>query len=126
MSLLDDILSGGFDLLDRNDGAIAAALSVGRTRIVPTEIGKGRILETLGLDAGNALLDVIDGAPEFRHVKHLVANGWLDIGSPIVRAAVDGLVPSVLTQAQADALKSLAVVADPVSAQQVAAALEGL
>jgi hypothetical protein len=124
--LRDEILTGGFNLQNRDDGAIAAALSVGRTKIVPTEIGKGRILATLGLATGNALLDVIDTAPDFRHVKQLVENGWLDIGSDLSRASLDALVPAVLTQVEADTLKALAEVPDPVTPQDVAKALEGV
>lgn len=126
MALRDEILAGGFDLQNRDDGAIAAALSVGRTKIVPTEIGKGRILATLGLTVGNSLLDVIDTAPDFRHVKQLVENGWLDIGSDLARASVDALVPTVLTQTEADVLKALAEVPDVVTPQDVAKALEGV
>lgn len=125
MALYDDILAGGFDLLNRDDGAIAAALSIGRTQIVPTEIGNGTILETIGLTAGNALLDVINAAPDFRYVKPLLEQGRLRVDSALVHGTLDSLVPSVLTQVQADALKNLAVKPDPVSAQDVAKALEG-
>lgn len=125
MSLYDDILAGGFDLQNRDDGAIAAALSVGRTKLVPTEIGNGTILETIGLTAGNTLLDVLNTAPDFRYVKPLLEQGRLRVDSGLVRATLDTLVPSVLTQAQADALKNLALVPDPVSSQDVAKALEG-
>lgn len=125
MSLYDDIIAGGFDLQNRDDGAIAAALSVGRTKLVPTEIGNGTILETIGLTAGNSLLDVLNTAPDFRYVKPLLEQGRLRVDSGLVRATLDTLVPSVLTQAQADALKNLALVPDPVSSQDVAKALEG-
>lgn len=126
MALKDDILAGGFDLANRDDGAIAAALSVGRTKLVPTEIGNGSILETIGLAAGNALLDTIAAVPDFRHVKPLLEQGRLRVDSALVRGTLDSLVPAVLTQAQADALKALAVKPDPVSANDVARALEGI
>lgn len=126
MSLRDDILAGGFDLDNRDDGAIAFALSQGRTRIVRTEIGKGAIIEAIGLEAGNRLLDVIDTAPAYRHVKQLLENGWFNVGSALARASLDTLVPTVLTQREADTLKALAVVPDPITAQDVARALEGL
>lgn len=109
----------------RDHDAIAAAVNVGRKRRNKREIGNGTILETLGLAAGNALLDVINSAPDFRHVKPLVEQGRLVISSPLVQATVDSLVPSVLTQAQADALKALGWEDDPVTAVQVAAALDG-
>ena len=126
MSLRDDILAGGFDLANRDDGVIAFALSQGRTRIVRTEIGKGAIIEAIGLEAGNRLLDVIDTAPAYRHVKQLLENGWFNVGSALARASLDTLVPTVLTQREVDTLKALAVVPDPITAQDVARALEGL
>lgn len=126
MPLRDEILAGAFDLANRDDGAIAAALSAGRVKVVPTEIGKGRILATMGLEAGNAFLDIIDSAPDFRHVRHLIANGWLDIGDGLTRAMVDSLVGTVLTSEQASALKALAEEPEVITAQQVAQALEGL
>ena len=125
MALINEILAGGFDLQNRDDGLIASTLSVGRVKLVKTEIGKGRILETLGLEVGNNVLDAIDTIPDYRHVKHLVANGWLDIGSALARYAVDAMVPALLTQEQADSLKALAEVPDPVSASDITRALEG-
>lgn len=104
---LKELLTAEFSGVSDSD-VVQQLNAVTTVRVVRTEIGKGRILETLGLSAGNALLDVIDNAPDFRHVKHLVANGWLDVGSALVRASVDALVPDVLTQEQADALKALA------------------
>lgn len=112
-------------LASKDVQAITDALNEGRTNIVPTEIGNGMILETIGLDAGNALLDVISTAPDFRHVKPLVEQGRLRVDSALVRATLDSLVPAVLTQAQADALKALAVKPDPVSPAQVANVLDG-
>ena len=128
MSLRDEILAGGFDLQNRDDGAIAAALSVGRKKIVPTEVGNGLVLSTVGLTVGNVLLDVLNAAPDFRYVKPLLDQGRLDISTPIARAALDGLVGVVVgfEQQHADALKALAEVADPVTPQDVARALEGL
>lgn len=122
MSLYADILTTGIDL-SRHD-EIAAVLSVGRTRVVRTEIGKGAIIEAIGLTAGNALLDVIDSDPAYRHIKQLVENGWFNIGSALARDSLDTLVPATLTQVQADALKALADVPDPITPLQVARALE--
>jgi hypothetical protein len=68
----------------REHGQIAALVSAGRTRPSTREIGNGTILEALGLTAGNALLDVINNAPDFRHVKPLVEQGRLIVGSPLV------------------------------------------
>lgn len=104
--------------------AIADALNVGRKRPNKNrEIGNGTILETIGLTAGNALLDVINNAPDFRHVKPLVEQGRLLIGSPLVQATVQSLVGTVLTQGQADALCALGFEPDPVSELDVRIAM---
>lgn len=114
MTLIESIRALPAELrATRDTEAIAAALSLGRVRLVPTEIGAGSVLETIGLSTGNALLDAVAAAPDYRHVKPLLEQGRLRIDSPLVRATLDGLVPAVLTQAQADALKALAEVADP-------------
>ena len=107
----------------RNDLAIATVLSVGRTRLVPTEVGVGTILEVLGLTLGNTLIDTINGAHQFRHIKPLLEQGRLRLDAALVQATIQGLVPSVLTQEQADALASLARVPDPIGVNAVSAAL---
>ena len=128
MSLRDEILAGGFDLANRDDGAIAAALSVGRKKTVPTEIGNGLVLATIGMTVGNALLDVLNNAADFRYVKPLLEQGRLDISTPLARAALDGLVGVVagFEQSHADALKALAEVDDIITPHDVAKALEGM
>lgn len=126
MSLYDEIIAHGFDLTNRDDGAIAATLSEGRTKIVPTEIGTGTVLEVLGIAAGNAFLDFIYNNSNFRYVKPLLEQGRLRIDSQMVRNTVLSLVPAnVLSQNQADTLLNVARVPDPVTSQDVAKALEG-
>lgn len=105
-------------------GTIAATLSEGRTKLAPTEVGNGTILEVLGLTVGNALLDVINTAPDFRYVKPLVEQGRLRLDAPLTIAALQSLVPSVLTQAQADALVARAQAPDQVTDAQVQAAIQ--
>ncbi len=112
-------------LASKDVQAIADALNTDRTKIVPTEIGNGLILETIGLAAGNALLDTIAAVSDFRHVRPLLDQGRLRVDSALVRGTLDSLVPAVLTLAQAAALKALAVKPDPVSPAQVANALDG-
>lgn len=110
----------------RDDGAIAAALSVDRTKLVPTEIGIGLVLETIGLQAGNALLDLIKNTQDFRHVWPLLEQGRLRVDAALVRGTLDALVAaSALTAADGEALKNLAVQPDPVTPADVARALEG-
>lgn len=125
MSLLEQIQALPAELLATQDtAAIAAALSVGRTRPSGVEVGNGLVLETLGITAGNAFLDVIYTVPDFRHVRPLVEQGRLNIGSPLVQATIQSLVPSVLTQPEADALCNLGRVPDPVTPEQVEVAMK--
>ena len=126
MTLLDEITAKcDADLIASRDfDAIAAFVSAGRTKPSAREIGNGTILEVLGLATGNALLDVVNTVPDFRHVKPLVEQGRLTVGSPLVQATVQALVPmGVLTQPQADALCALGFDPDPVTALQVNQAL---
>jgi hypothetical protein len=126
MTLLDEITAKcDPDLIASRDfDAIAAAVSVGRTKPSTREIGNGTILEVLGLATGNALLDVVNTVPDFRYVKPLVEQGRLTVGSTLVQATVQSLVPmGVLTQPQADALCALGFDPDPVTALQVNQAL---
>jgi hypothetical protein len=126
MTLLEEIQAkcGPALLASRDFDAIAAAVSIGRTKQSAREIGNGTILEVLGLTVGNALLDVINTVPDFRYVKPLVEQGRLTVGSPLVQATVQALVPmGVLTQPQADALCALGFDPDPVTALQVNQAL---
>ena len=52
-----------FLLAERNDVVITDTFNVGRTKLVSTKIGEIRVIATLGLEAGNALLDEIYGKP---------------------------------------------------------------
>lgn len=124
MITLADIQATGLPLTDH--GAIAAALSEGRTKLVATEIGNGLVLETIGMDSGNNLLDVIYNDATFRHVKPLLEQGRLRIDSALVRNTLDAMAgANVITQEEADAIKALAVQPDPVSSQEVTQALAG-
>ena len=128
MTLLEEIQAkcGPALLASRDFDAIAAFVSAGRTKPSTREIGNGTILEVLGLTVGNALLDVINTAQDFRYVKPLVEQGRLTVGSALVQATVQSLVPmGVLTQPQADALCALGFDPDPVTAQQVSDAMGG-
>lgn len=126
MTLLEEIQAkcGPALLASRDFDAIAAFVSAGRTKPSTREIGNGTILEVLGLETGNALLDVVNTAQDFRYVKPLVEQGRLTVGSALVQATVQALVPmGVLTQPQADALCALGFDPDPVTALQVNQAL---
>jgi hypothetical protein len=110
-------------IASRDCQAIAAAASVGRKRSTKREIGYGTILETVGFVAGNAVCDEINNNPMYRYVKPLVEQGRMLIGSPMVAAALQAMVPAVIPQAVADKLKALGLEDDPVTAQDVAIAL---
>lgn len=112
-------------LLERNLVELARILSVGRTRASAREIGNGMILEALGVEAGNKLLDHIASADELRHVRPLLEQGRLTIGAPVVLAALQSFVdiPDVLSQADADKLCALGFDPDPLTPQDVAEAL---
>lgn len=119
MITYEEILATGLPLSDH--GAIATALSVGRTELVKTEIGKLTVLGTIGMEAGNALLDTIDSVPDFRHIRYPLANGWLDVADPTVRFMLDTLC----SPEDAKKLKDLAVRSVIVSSQEVTKCLEG-
>lgn len=103
--------------------AIADALSVGRVKFVPTDAGNGTILEALGVAGGNALLDVLMGDANFRYIKPLLEQGRLRLDSALVRGTLQSLVPSVISQVQADALIARAQAPDPVSELDVRKAI---
>eukprot|EP01034_Spumella_vulgaris_P041665 gene41665-51629_t len=102
---------------------LARLMSVGRVRANSREIGNGTILEVLGLATGNEVLDLINSNADYRHVKPLIEQGRLLIGSPLAQITVQALVPAVLTQAQADALCALGLEPHPYTAQELAEAL---
>lgn len=88
--------------------AIAANLTGRETQKVKTEIGIGLILETIGLEAGNALLDAIKATPDFRHVYPLLEQGRLDLSSPLVEMALTGFVQAgVISTSDMNALIGL-------------------
>ena len=143
MSLRDEILAGGFDLANRDDGAIAAALSQGRTKVVSSEVGDGAIALALGTQAGPLFLyklkkladtvlpddatdeQIIPVAIAQQAVESLAKVGF-DVGNPDVRAGLSMFEGTLLTSEQIEAIKALAVVPDVITAQDVAKALEGM
>jgi hypothetical protein len=129
MALIDDIKAKFPNLAPetRDDGAIAAALSIGRVRVVPTLGGIGTVLEALGPTDGAQLLDDLTAmsatVPAVRWAMVLVNRGDLDFGSTATRTMIDQVVTDA---AKAAKLKAVAEVPDVVTAQQVAQALEGV
>lgn len=143
MSLRDEILAGGFNLSNRDDGAIADALSQGRTKVVSREVGDGAIALALGTQAGPLFLyklkklaatvlpddatdaQIIPVAIAQQAVESLAKVGF-DVGNPDVRAGLSMFEGTLLTSEQIEAIKALAVVPDVITAQDVAKALEDL
>lgn len=127
MTLLDEINEKCSPELiaSREHGAIAAAVSAGRVRISQRMGGIGTVLETLGPDAGAALLDDLEAQaasiPALKWAWVLINRGELDFGSPATRSMIEVLVPSPAKEA----LMAVAESADPVSAYRVATAMTG-
>ena len=97
-------------LLIPNVSAIAEELSTRETQKVPFEIGIGLILETIGLESGNNLLDAIQATAEFRHVYPLLEQGRLDLSSPLVETALDMLAQAeVIKNSEKQMLLSLCI-----------------
>ena len=104
--------------------AIAAALSVGRTRYVETQIGVGTIIEVLGLAAANPVLDALYAAPDYRHVKPLLDQGRLRLDAVAQAGMLQPLVTGgLLTQVQLDALVARAKEPAPVAEYDVRMAI---
>lgn len=123
---------------NRQDADLAASLSVGLTKTVPTQIGIGSILATLGPEAGAAFLDAMEAlAPTCSPVKWamvLVNAATLDVGSPATIAMVNLLVSggtsggitvaaNTIPQSTATALLALAQQPAPITTDQVSAIL---
>ena len=125
MALIDDIRALDPTLLATRDTyAIAAALSAGRTRYVTSMIGFGRILDVLGPVEGAAVLDTLEATKvsnsALKWAWYLLERGELDVSLASVRGQIDALASGgAMTQAQADALKALAEVPDPIDEMTV-------
>lgn len=141
MNLRDQLLAlDPAVLATRNDAAIAATLSVGRMKIVPTEIGDGGVALALGGAAGCVFLlnleeaantrpaegstpDQFEAYAVARQTWRSIVSKSLDVGNEGVRQMLDAFVGVLLTAEQADALKGLAKRDDPVSVSEVSSIL---
>lgn len=141
MITLAEIQATGLPLTDH--GAIADALSVGRTKVISREVGDGAIALALGTPAGPIFMlqleqiantPVTEATPPELVAQIAVARqAWrsinrvgFDVGNPGVRDGIDAMIGTLLTAEQAEAIKALAVVPDPVSSEDVTKALEGI
>ena len=131
MTLRDEILSRpdcAEALAIRDCGALAAILSVGRTKTVEKLIGYGTVLETLGAENGAAFLDsltaVAVSSSPVKWALKLLDRGELNIGAPATQTQLDALATAgVMPQAVAEGLKGLAIVPAPYSIQDVILAM---
>ncbi len=115
-------------LASRDSEAIAAAVSVGRVRIVRRLGGIGTIMEALGPAAGAAVLDQLDalkaGNSALKWGWLLLERGELDFGSAATRAMIDGLVTAGAMPGNVGAaIKALAEQPDPVDELDVRRAI---
>jgi hypothetical protein len=123
----------------RDDNGMAAALSVGRTKLVETMLTERGVMSALGIVDGETALSSLEtfaastpSDPDLVAVHPGIKRmlGWLkttgvDVGNPLTRSLLDLLASkAVLTAAAVTALKALAVVADVVSAAQVSEAID--
>jgi hypothetical protein len=116
--------------------AIAAALSEGRTKLVPTLITERRILSELGVVEGEQFLSSLeafaaDTLPNEHPLKAFHpgikrAIGWLkspqgiDVGDAMSQTMLNALAAAqVVTTTSATKVRNLAVVTDPVSEMDV-------
>jgi len=103
--------------------ALAILLSAGRTCGNEREVGYGTIIETIGMESGNQLIDFLKASEPMRHVVPLLDQGRLRIGSPLAQSTLQSFVGGPIDQADADALCALGQQPDPLTARQVAEAL---
>ncbi len=97
-------------LVDAWDYAgVASALPARLPQYVPTEIGKGTIIERLGLISANGVIDAILSTADYRHIKELLEQGRLRLDIAAQGGLLQPLVPGVMTQAQLDALCAAAL-----------------
>ena len=111
----------------RNDTAVAAALSVGRQKLVPTEIGSGTILATLGPGGGaflDALVTIGESNRDVYWTMDLIRQGRLRIDLQATRDGMQALAQAVPSLAPAvTSLLTLGYADDPISVAEVSAAL---
>lgn len=112
---------------NRNDVALAALVSAGRTKVVPTEIGVGTILAALA-GQGGVFLDTLVAVGEQNRDVHwtmeLIKQGRLRIDMPATRAGMQALAATVPQLADGiAALLQLGVESDPVPVLDVSRAL---
>lgn len=121
--------AGWLDPDARRDDLIAELLSEDRTQLAPYYVDKGDFIVALGLDTANAVLDLLEAEPRYRHAKDLIAKGTLRADLPITLALLQQLIGADLgaagtfSQAHAEALLALARRPAPIPIGDVSRAL---
>lgn len=127
MITLEEVTATGLPTDDH--GAIADALSSGRTKIVSKPIGIGTVLAVMapvGGDFLNALEALAASDSNVKWTLKLIEQGNFDIGMPVVRAQLSVFASVHAELADAiNALLATAVVPDLVTSQEVTRVLEG-
>lgn len=107
----------------RDCPGMAAALSAGRQKLVPTEIGSGTILATLGPGGGaflDALVTIGESNRDVYWTMDLIRQGRLRIDLQATRDGMQALAQAVPSLAQAvKALLTLGYADDPISEFEV-------
>ena len=121
------VASPDLQALVPDTGALAAALSAGRTRIESKEIGVGTILMVLQPHGGAFLDGLVALGQTDRNVfwsMVLIQAGKFDVGLPGTRAQMQALAQARSSLNEAfSALLALAEVADPVGEFDVRCAI---
>ena len=121
------VASPDLQALVPDTGALAAALSAGRTRIESKEIGVGTILMVLQPHGGAFLDGLVALGQTDRNVfwsMVLIQAGKFDVGLPGTRAQMQALAQAMPSLNEAfSALLALAEVADPVGEFDVRCAI---
>lgn len=105
--------------------ALAAALSVGRVRLVTTHVGEGTILSTLGAVDGATLLytlEQLDAQADanhaylpIRYALRVIRRGDFDLGAPETRNQIAAMAAGgIMSATVRDKLLALGSAPDPV------------
>lgn len=112
-----------------NSELIASRLSETKRKACSYEAGKGDVIVTVGFDVGNAFCDMIESNHQFRHVKHLLSAGKMDVSLPLTQQMILSLVGVTLaeglvfTPENAIAILALATEAEVVTEYEVRCAV---
>jgi hypothetical protein len=123
----DEILATGLPLDDH--GALAEALSVGRTKVISSPIGIGTVLAAMAPNGGD-FLNALEakGATDAnaKWALKMIEQATFDVGHQITRLQLEAFAAANAEMADGiAALLNVAVQADPVSSQEVSKAMEG-